>query len=105
MVRMISILLLIASPALAADPQHGRAIFIADGCAGCHGTMAQGGPGIRLAPSPPPPIVISAYIRNPAGEMPPYGSKVLTDADIADIHAYLMSIPASPKLADIPELN
>eukprot|EP01037_Dinobryon_pediforme_P012948 gene12948-13049_t len=78
---------------------------MADGCYECHGTVGQGGPGLRLAPSPLPAQVIGYYIRNPTGEMPPYTSKVVSDSDIRDIHAYLASIPKSPALADIPELN
>ena len=65
----------------------------------------RGGPGIRLAPNPLPLATIIAYIRNPTGEMPPYGSKVLSDKDVVDIHAYLATIKAPPKLADIPEIQ
>jgi mono/diheme cytochrome c family protein len=87
------------------DAAHGKALFMRDGCFECHGTVGQGGPGIRLAPGPLPASVIAAYIRNPAGEMPPYTSKVVSDQDIADIHAYLASVPKPPALAEIPELN
>jgi len=87
------------------DASHGKQLFIAVGCFEFHGTVGQGGVGYRLAPGPLPVAVITAYIRNPAGEMPPYTSKVVSDKDIADIHAYLASVPAPPKLADIPELN
>ena len=87
------------------DVARGHRLFLADGCAGCHGTVGQGGPGVRLAPSPLPASGMAAYIRDPAGEMPPYTSKVVGDADVRDIHAYLASVPAPPKVADIPELH
>lgn len=99
--------LTLGAPAMAedGDAAHGKALFMADGCYQCHGTVGQGGPGLKLAPNPLPVVVIAAYIRNPLGEMPPYTSKVVSDADIKDIHAYLASIPKPPRLQDIPELN
>ena len=100
--------LLVATPALAqpaGDAEHGHRLFVADGCSGCHGTVGQGGPGIRLAPGPPPVSIIAGYLRNPAGEMPPYGSRVVSDADVRDIHAYLSTIPKPPSANDIAELN
>ncbi len=87
------------------DETRGKRLFMADGCYQCHGTVGQGGVGLKLAPAPLPAAVIAAYIRNPQGEMPPYGSKVVTDADIRDIHAYLTTIPKPPNVTDIPELN
>ena len=87
------------------DAAHGKQLFVGIGCSGCHGTVGQGGPGLRLAPAPLPTAAIAAYIRNPAGEMPPYGSKVVGDVDVRDIHAYLASIPRAHAVADIPELN
>lgn len=94
-----------ARAAESGDAARGYRLFLADGCSQCHGTVGQGGPGLRLAPFPLPAAAIAAYIRDPAGEMPPYGSKVVGDADVRDIHAYLASLPAPPKVADIPELN
>ena len=46
-----------------------------------------------------------AYIRKPSGGMPPYTSKVMSDADVADVHAYLTTIPEPPPLKNIPLLN
>jgi hypothetical protein len=37
--------------------------------------------------------------------MPPYTAKVVTDQDVADIYAYLQSIPAAPPASSIPILQ
>ena len=37
--------------------------------------------------------------------MPPYSEKILSDGDLADIYAYLQSIPKPPDAASIPLLN
>ena len=99
-----------AAPKAAADKSAGNAdrgkkLFVDDGCYECHGRAAQGGVGPRLAPKPPTANVIAAYIRQPSGEMPPYTAKVISDAEIADIYAYLQTIPEPPKVDSIPLLK
>lgn len=90
----------------AGDVRKGHALFLKDGCRQCHGTVGQGGGGgPRLAPDPLPAEAIEAYVRNPAGQMPPFGEKVLSHGDIVDIHAYLASIMPPPALKDIPALS
>jgi hypothetical protein len=37
--------------------------------------------------------------------MPPYTSKVLTDAQLADIYSFLQSIPKPPDVSTIPLLR
>jgi cytochrome c1 len=34
-------------------------------------------------------VAFEAWVRRPKGEMPPYTNKVLTDAELADIYAFL----------------
>ena len=87
------------------DVQNGKKLFVNYGCYECHGRAAQGGVGPRLGPSPLPYEAFSAYVRHPSGTMPPYTEKVAPGQDLADIHAYLASLPASPKAKDIPLLN
>ena len=48
--------------------------------------------GSRRPPFPWP--VVSSYVRRPAGDMPSFSVKILPDATLADIYAYLRSIPA-----------
>jgi mono/diheme cytochrome c family protein len=84
---------------------HGKSLFATDGCAECHGTSAEGGTGPHLAPNPPPAAFIASYVRSPKGQMPPYAAGVLSDSDIADIHAYLRSVPTPPKPGTLAELG
>jgi cytochrome c1 len=37
--------------------------------------------------------------------MPPYTEKTVSDQELADIYAYLKSLPEPPKAKDIPLLN
>jgi hypothetical protein len=37
--------------------------------------------------------------------MPPYTAKVASDQDLADIYAFLLTIPAPPTVNTIPLLN
>jgi len=90
-----------AAAAEAGDPGRGFETFMRVGCFQCHGTVGQGpvvGP--KLAPDPLPLEALRAYIRAPAQVMPPYVESVLSDEDVADIHAYLESIPPAPDVED-----
>ena len=90
----------------AGDPQKGQALFNRYGCYQCHGYEGQGGnAGKRLAPAPMPFAFISAYVRNPTGQMPPYTNKVVTDEELADIYAFLLKIEQPPPLESITILN
>ena len=102
----IALALILQTLAFAADAEKGKRLFIKDGCYQCHGYQGQGGvAGARLAPRPIVVAALIAYVRHPTGQMPPYTNKVLSDADLADIHAYLSSIPAPPPAKNIPLLN
>ena len=37
--------------------------------------------------------------------MPAYSTKLLSDAEAADIYAYILSLPREPELKDVPLLN
>jgi mono/diheme cytochrome c family protein len=87
-----------ASQAPAGNAANGRKLFATIGCYQCHGYEAQGSTatGPRLAPRPLPFPALSRYVRRPAGQMPPYTAKVLSDMELADIYAFLQSAPAPP---------
>ena len=89
----------------AGDAQNGKKIFSSYGCYQCHGYEAHGGPGPRLAPRPIAFAAFSKYLRQPTGEMPPYTGKVVSDKELADIYAFLQSIPQPPPVNSIPLLR
>ena len=92
--------------AFAADPAKGKQSFMKYGCWQCHGTIGQGSPitGPKLAPEPMPLEAMSTFVRNSRRTMPPYREAVLPNADLADIHAYLSSVPKPADYKTIPLL-
>lgn len=95
------------APALAGDAQRGAILFMNDGCYQCHGTVGQGarGPGPRLAPNPLPYEYFAKQVRKPVNEMPPYTELVLSDAQLADIYAYVSGLPGPAKSEDVTILH
>ena len=90
----------------AGSAEKGKTAFAKHGCWQCHGFAGQGGvAGPKLAPNPMPLEALSAFVRNTRGAMPPYQTAILPEADLADIHAYLLSIPKAPDYKSIPLLN
>jgi mono/diheme cytochrome c family protein len=85
-----------APPAAAASSiERGRLGFVRVGCAQCHGREAQGSPttGPRLGPNSLPYQAFSRYVRAPRLQMPPYTEKILPDAELADLYAFVQSRP------------
>ncbi len=90
----------------AGNPANGKDIFLKYTCYGCHGFSGQNGPGARLVPMNMTPTAFTAYVRNPrTRQMPSYSSKVLSDAQLGDVYAYIKTLPRSPAAKDIPELS
>jgi mono/diheme cytochrome c family protein len=92
----------------AGNPQNGKKLFMSDGCYECHGRMGQGAAQTGAARIGPPQLSFEgfqSYVRSPKINMPPYTAKAIPDTDLADIYAYLKSIPMPPKGKDIPLLN
>lgn len=85
--------------------QNGKKLFDSYGCYQCHGHDGHGGAGARLAPNPIPFAQFSKYVRQPAGEMPPYTPKVVSDKELKDIYDYLQSQPQPPPAKSVPILN
>jgi len=86
------------------DVENGKKLYSSYGCYQCHGYAAQGGAGARLAPRPIAFATFSRYVRRPTGQMPPYTAKVVSDQELADIYAFLVTIPAPPAANSIPIL-
>jgi mono/diheme cytochrome c family protein len=94
------------APAPAGNAETGKKLYVSYGCWQCHGYEGQGGAaGPRLAPRPLPFAGFSRYVRRPTNQMPPYTEKVVPNADLEHIHAYLMSRPAAPAVSTIPLLK
>ena len=95
------------APAPTGDAKNGRKLFAADGCYQCHGYEAQGATptGPRLGPKPIAFAQFSKYVRQPTGQMPPYTIKSIPDKDLADIYAFLQSLPAPPAVDAIAVLK
>jgi mono/diheme cytochrome c family protein len=90
----------------AASAEKGKTAYVQHGCWQCHGLAAQGGiTGPKLAPEPLPLEAFSAFVRNTNRAMPPYQKAILPEADLADIHAWLQSLPKGRDHKQIPLLN
>jgi mono/diheme cytochrome c family protein len=91
------------------DAANGKRIYLADGCFTCHGRSGQGGaytgPAPILAHTALPFDGFRGELRNPANDMPAYSEAVLSDKEIADIYAFVESLPGPRSPKDIPILN
>ena len=98
--------LVMGQAALAASAEKGKTEFFKHGCWQCHGYQGQGGvTGFKLAPDPIPFETLQTFVRTTNRNMPPYREQILSNDDLADIYAYLQSIPKGPDPKSIPLLN
>jgi mono/diheme cytochrome c family protein len=102
-------LVLANSAALAASVENGKIAYVKNGCWQCHGLLGQGSlitsNGTVLAASPLSFEIFKNFVRSTNRAMPPYREAILSDADLADIYAYLQSVPKPPDANDIPLLK
>jgi mono/diheme cytochrome c family protein len=79
----------------AGSAEKGRLTFLRVGCSHCHGREAQGSPttGPRLGPGGLPYAAFARVVRTPPLQMPPYTDRILSDAELADIYAFVQSRP------------
>jgi mono/diheme cytochrome c family protein len=91
------------------DAVYGKRIFLRDGCFTCHGRSGQGGayngPAPILAHTALPFDGFKGQLRNPSNDMPAYNEAVLSDQDVADIYAFVESLPGPKSAKDFPILN
>jgi mono/diheme cytochrome c family protein len=88
--------------------ENGKRLFTKMTCYYCHGTEGQGsiaGVGPRIALVPRSLENFSRYVRRPTGRMSGYSETVLPDPDLADIYAFLRSLPAVRPVGEIPLLE
>jgi mono/diheme cytochrome c family protein len=91
------------------DAVEGKRLYLAVGCFTCHGRSGQGGamngPVPALAKTAMPFDGFKGQLRQPADEMPAYSEKVMTDRQIADIYAFVESLPGRRPTGDMKILN
>jgi ubiquinol-cytochrome c reductase cytochrome c subunit len=88
------------------NAENGKRLFLRDSCWECHGTVGQGSrDGARIAATSLTLQGVIRYVRRPAGAMPAFSEKVVSDQDLTDIYAYLKSLPPAKPVKDIPLLN
>lgn len=87
------------------DDKAGQALYTKMTCYYCHGTAGQGGiAGARIAVVQRSADAFIRYVRRPTGAMPAYTDRILSDAQLNDIYAFLRSLPAARPAKDIPLL-
>jgi mono/diheme cytochrome c family protein len=91
------------------DTSSGKRVYLAMGCFTCHGRSGQGGalngPAPILAHTAMPFEGFKGQVRNPVNDMPAYSDAVLSDKDIADIYAFVETLPGATSAKDISILN
>jgi mono/diheme cytochrome c family protein len=91
-----------------ANGDSGQRLYVSYGCYECHGYQGQGSVqtgGSRLGPPQIPYSGFVAYVRQPTGQMPPYASRSVSDAQLADIYVFLQSRPQAQPAKNIPLLQ
>jgi len=77
--------------------EKGKVAIVKHGCFQCHGTWGQGSVitsgGKVLTDTQLPFESFKAFVRTTNRAMPPYSEKILSDDDLADIYAYITSLP------------
>lgn len=95
--------------ALAASAENGKIAYVKHGCWQCHGFVGQGSlvtsGGTVIGPSRLSFEAFASFTRNTNRTMPPYREAILPNADLADIYAYLQSMPKPPDPNSIPLLK
>jgi mono/diheme cytochrome c family protein len=91
------------------DAANGKRLYLADGCYFCHGRVGQGGayngPAPVLAKTEMPFDGFKGQLRQPVQDMPAYSDAVMSDQQIADIYAFVQSLPGRRDPKSISILN
>jgi mono/diheme cytochrome c family protein len=90
----------------AGNAARGKVAYFKVGCYQCHGGEGQGSPyssAPRLGPAALPFAAFALFTRTPRLQMPPYSHEILSDADLADIYAYVTSRAPPVALDKLPQ--
>ena len=106
-VALSAALVTFAGAALAAGTaDKGKAIFTQKGCWQCHGYEGQGGSaGLRIANTQLNEEQLIAFVHTTNGPMPPFSEKLVSNAELSDVYAYLQSRPKPADPDTIPLLK
>ena len=98
-----------AQDAPSGDAVNGKRLYLDDNCFTCHGRAGQGGayngPAPALAKTAMPFEGFLGQMRNPSNDMPAYAAQVMPDQAVADIYAYMQSLPGPRDAKDIEILK
>jgi mono/diheme cytochrome c family protein len=98
-----------AQEAPAGNAANGKRVYLATGCFTCHGRAGQGGayngPSPALAKTTLPFEGFKMQVRNPSKDMPAYSEAVMSDQQVADIFAFVQSLPGRSNPNDIAILG
>jgi mono/diheme cytochrome c family protein len=82
----------------AGESQNGKRVFERLGCSRCHGTAGEGMSAMGNQAGPPKiagtKLALRDFVesvRKPKGQMPPFGSKKVSDEELSDVYAFLHS--------------
>jgi len=90
----------------AGNAEAGKRLYMKNGCYQCHGTVGQGTiAGARIGPPPLNAQGLIRYVRRPAGQMPAFTEKVMSDRELTDVYAFLKTISPPKPSKDVPLLN
>ena len=94
-----------AQDAPSGDAAEGKRLYLAVGCFTCHGRAGQGGamngPAPILAKTAMPFDGFKGQLREPISDMPAYSETVMSDKQIADIYAFLQTLPGPRPTKDM----
>ena len=106
---MVLVYIVVLSPITNAqsvgDAQNGKRVYERVGCSRCHGSAGEGMSPTAKEAGPPkiagthlPLRNFVESVRHPTGQMPPFGSKQVSDKELSDVYAYLHSAALSLKV-------
>lgn len=86
----------------AGNPERGAELFITLPCSGCHGATAQGQFGPTLAGTSLTFQEVRQQVRNPRDKMPSFSREQVSEDDLHDIYAWLISLPTPQPTDSVP---